>query len=195
MFQRNVATEYTLCINNVFSYLCYNTNSVIPFLETTDLLNKVSFCYTLSCALRYFRAPTASPVLPSLPFPKTCARWQSARCAHTQETSLVSLSKVGSHWAWREAGCQFGHRATLVRAKEDLRFWYAWHYLAVVLHLSAKLVAPTLPLHDDWVCDLVSKWHIPWQGVRTWIDHIIHVLPLTLSVSCAAASADRALIW
>lgn len=48
------------------------------------------------------------PVLPSLPSLKTCARWQSARCAHTQETCPVSLSEAASRWPRREARCQLG---------------------------------------------------------------------------------------
>lgn len=53
------------------------------------------------------------PAFPSLPSLKTCARWQSARCAHTQETCPVSRSKAGSHSPRGETRCQLGHRITL----------------------------------------------------------------------------------
>lgn len=87
------------------------------------------------------------PALPSLPSLKTCACWQSARCARTQEIGLVSASKADSHWLERRAGWQLGHRATLGRRREDLWCWYMCDISWLLSLSSHQSLQPQLCYH------------------------------------------------
>lgn len=135
----NIVTDFITIVNIMIivaypmiliQYICIKpmSDSYI-YMETADLFCKTMFCsvFITHYALLLKDIPVRQPflVLPSLPSLKTC--WQSARCAHTQETCLVSPSKAGSHWLWREERCQLGHRITLGRNREDPWCWSLWH--------------------------------------------------------------------
>lgn len=79
------------------------------------------------------------------------------------------------------------------RPRNNFRWGQGGYLMPVCVTLAGRLPSgvgeargPRPCLHMLTECvTRVSERHIPWQGVRIWNDRIIHVLPLTLSVSYA----------
>lgn len=136
------------------------------------------------------------PALPSLPSLKTCAHWQSARCAHTQETCPVSPSKAASHRLRRESRCR----------QPQNNFW-GWggggEKMLLCVTLAGCLPSPLGKGSRPQLCLHTPTGYVTqcptdiFPGRESEYEMIVLFTSylLTLSVSRAAGSTDRAAFW
>lgn len=141
------------------------------------------FHAVISC-LKISQSARPSLSYPLCPLLKPVPTDSLHRCARTQETCPVSPGKAAS--LRRELRChqpQSNFSGRWERGGEgDDGADAGLCDISWLPSLSSRRSwrPPALRSRADSVYDPVSDWHIPWQRVRIWNDHIIHVLPFDI---------------